>query len=92
MKWVSNPKVVRYTPIVTQVAFNVGTLMHIIRMWTEGSSTGQSFWGWWLANFALLLWCNWYRVFTPGQKIPIYTAVFSIIVNTIAALTVFILR
>jgi hypothetical protein len=92
MKFYRDPKIVKFTPIATLLAFNVGNVMHIVRMWSVGTSVGQSLWGWMLSIVALTLWCNWYIVFTPEQKIPFYTAAFSIVVNLAVALTVFILR
>ncbi|MBW3545141.1 MAG: hypothetical protein KY428_05990 [Bacteroidetes bacterium] len=72
MKFWKNPEIVKYTPVITTLLLETSTLSHIATMWVKGTAAGQSMLGWLLVFTALLLWYNWYSVFTPDQKFAKY--------------------
>lgn len=76
-----DPKYVKYTPILTLGLLESANVLQLIHMWSTGTSVGQSPWGWLCVNLALLLWLNWYTVFTPDQKLAIYGTCVGIVLN-----------
>lgn len=76
MKFYKNPELVKYTPFITTILLETSTLSHIYQMWREGTAAGQSFVGWLCVMTALVLWYNWYGVFTPEQKFARYSTLF----------------
>jgi hypothetical protein len=92
MRFYKNPEVVRYTPFLTTALLEISTFSHIIQMWTKGTSAGQSVIGFVLVICALILWFNWYGVFTPDQKFARYSTLFGIVMSSIAFISVLIFR
>lgn len=85
---VNDKRWIRYTPIVTTSFFQLATFGQIYQMVTQHTSAGQNPVSWLLGCISLGLWLNWYRVMTPDHKIPWYTALAGLIVNTIGLLVV----
>ncbi len=88
----SNQKYVKLTPVLTMALLEAGNISHIIRMWVQHSTEGTSLIGWCCINFALILWCNFYRVMTPNEKIAIYSSLFGITVNFCAIFSIIYIR
>lgn len=84
----SNPSVVRYTPILTVGLLEAGNLQQLCRMWSEGTSEGQSLWGWLSVNVALWLWWNFYRVCCPKERFAFWATVVGIWMNAAVIATV----
>jgi hypothetical protein len=55
-------------------------------------AAGQSLWGWLSVNIALLLWCNFYRVCCPAQKLAFWAPVVGWVLNSCVVLTVIYFR
>lgn len=81
----NNKEIWKHSPIASAIVFEISTIGHFIRMFVEKSSEGQSLISWFLVSVGLLFWVNWYRLFTPEQKIPRYVAIFSIFFHLVAA-------
>lgn len=86
--WISNKAIVKYTPIITSLLIESGVLSQMIRMWAMGSAMDQSLLGWIFVWCALLLWFNWYRVFTPDQKFAKWSTIGGLVINTMAIFTI----
>ncbi len=84
----SNPALVAKTPLVTVVLLENANIQQLWRMWTQHTAAGQSLWGWLSVNLALLLWCNFYRVCCPDQRIAYWATVVGWALNTCVVLTV----
>lgn len=87
MFW-NNQAVVKHTPIATTTLLEAANVQQLWRMWTEKTAAGQSLTAWISVNLALILWFNWYRVFTPDQKIAKWATAFGIFMNSLVILTV----
>jgi hypothetical protein len=85
-KWVTK------TPVVTVILLEGGNIQQLIRMWTERSSEGQSFWGWLQVNAALWLWWNFYRVMTPESRSAYWSPRTSIGINALVMASVLYFR
>lgn len=85
---INDKEIVKYTPVITTLLIESGAISQMIRMWKEGSADDQSLIGWFLIWCALLLWFNWYRVFTPEQKFAKWSTVGGMIVNALAIATI----
>jgi len=85
---ISDKAIVKYTPILTSLLIESGVVSQLIRMWVNGAAADQSLIGWILVWFALLLWFNWYRIFTPDQKWAKWSTVAGLAINTVAIFTV----
>lgn len=88
MKLLNNKDLVKHTPIATTILFESANLQHVFRMVSEHSSAGQSLAGWVTVNVALLLWFNWYRVFTPDNNIVKWTTITGMLLNTVVIGTI----
>lgn len=86
--WISNKAIVKYSPILTSIFIEGGVISQLLRMWGEGAAADQSLIGWILVWCALLLWFNWYRVFTPEQKWAKWSTIGGLAINTVAIFTV----
>ena len=62
MKFLNNPKLVEYTPLVAVPLLESANISQLWQMWSEWTAAGQSILGWCLVNAALFLWWNYYRV------------------------------
>lgn len=85
---ISNKSWVKHTPIVTTLLLEAANVQQIGRMWTEKTAAGQSLGGWVCVNLALILWFNWYRVFTPDQKIAKYSTLVGITINFMVIMSI----
>lgn len=88
MTFISDPKLVNKTPIITVLLLESANLGQIVRMWTEHTAAGQSLLSWISVNVALWLWGNFYRVCCPEQKYAIYANMMGICLNAAVILTV----
>lgn len=84
----SNKEIWKHSPIVTTLLLEGASIGQLIQMWTTRTAEGQSLWAWLAVEFALLLWFNWYRLFTPDQIIARYTCAFGLVMNFFVILTV----
>ena len=87
MFW-SDPKIVSKTPIITFLLLESANIQQLYRMWTTRTAEGQSLWGWCCVNLALLLFCNFYRVCCPTEKIAFWSTVIGVVINFMVILTV----
>lgn len=55
-KWLSDPKVVAKTPLVTTLLLENANVQQLWRMWHEHTAAGQSLWGWLLVLY-FRYWC-----------------------------------
>ena len=76
-------EIVKYTPILTTVLLESAAISQMIRMFREGAADDQSLLGWIMIWCALLLWFNWYRVFTPEQKFAKWSTIGGMVINTL---------
>lgn len=91
-KFWRNPEIVKYTPIATTILLETSTISHTVTMWYRGTSAGQSTVGWLLVMTALVLWYNWYGVFTPDQRFARYSTLFGMFTNVIAFISVILFK
>lgn len=84
---INKKQVLQYYPIIATVIFEISTVGQLIRMIHEQSALGQEPISWFLVVVGLFGWSYWYKVMTPENKIPMYTALFSGIFNIIGLLT-----
>jgi len=92
MNILNNPKIVKYTPVVSRVGFEIANIGFIIRMFHTHSSRDQNLISWVLLFFSLLLWANFYRVCTPDQWPARITSIIAAITNFAVLLTVIYFR
>ncbi len=85
MRFLDNKSIWVHSPIASAVVFEISTVGHFIRMLVEKSAAGQSLTSWLLVTVGLAFWVNWYRLFTPEQKIPRIVAMVSIFFHFVAA-------
>lgn len=88
MRFLSDPRWVDKTPILTTLLLEAANVQQLVRMWSEGSAEGQSITGWLSVNVALLLWLNFYRVVTPHATWAIRGTLFGVVMNAAVILTV----
>lgn len=88
MRFLSDKEIWKHSPIVTSLLLEGATVGQMFRMWTERTAAGQSLSSWVSVGVALLIWFNWYRIFTPEQKIARYTVALSLIFNVCVISTV----
>lgn len=92
MKVISNPDIVRYSPIAATILLESSTIGHIFRMWTTHTSEGQSLLSWIYVILALFLWLNWYRVITPTERFAKWSAVVGLVTSMFGLLSVIYFR
>jgi hypothetical protein len=92
MKVISNPNIVRYSPIVTTILLESSTIGHIFRMWLTRTSEGQSLLSWIYVILALTLWFNWYRVFAPTERLARWSTVVGMLTSSFGLFSVIYFR
>jgi uncharacterized protein with PQ loop repeat len=88
MKFLRNPQLVSYTPLVTTLIFEAANVGQLIEMWSKKTALGQSLFSWSIVTFALLLWLNFYTVKTPDEKWAIWATIVGILMNLVIVATV----
>jgi multidrug transporter EmrE-like cation transporter len=66
-RWLSNPRYVSWTPVITTGLLESANVAQLVEMWTERTAAGQNLWGWLMVTGALCCWYNYYRVITPTE-------------------------
>lgn len=69
---------VKYFPILATVMLDSAGIGHIVQMFKEQSSAGQSIFSYIMIIGALFLWEAFYRIRTPGEKFAVWSARFGI--------------
>ena len=82
MCW-NNHKWVCRTPLVTAILVESANISQLLRIWREGSSTGQSLLAWICVGIALLLRWNFYRVIAPSQWLARLCIIGSLLINAV---------
>lgn len=80
------------TPLLTTFLLEYANIGQLFRMWHERSALGQNLVSWMSVGLALILWCNFYRVFNPEQKFALRCTQFGVFMNALVILTVFYFR
>ncbi len=88
----SKPKFVSLTPIVTTLLLEAANVQQIWRMWVQRTAAGQSLTGWLCVNVALILWFNFYRVFTPKERFARWGTGVGILLNSAVIFSVLYFR
>lgn len=88
MRFLSDPKWVARTPLVTVCLLESANVGQLYRMWTQHSALGQNVWSWLMVNVALWLWGNFYRVLTPTAVWAYWANRVGIALNSAVVLTV----
>lgn len=88
LRFLSNPRWIKYTPAVSTVFIDGGAVGQIVQMIREQTAAGQNLWSWVSVTFMLCLWLNFYRVFTPDQKLAIWATALSIGLNSTIVATI----
>lgn len=87
--FVSDPKWVLRTPIVSVVLLEWANVQQLVQMWVlDHSAKGQSLGAWLSVQTALWLWLNFYRVITPDAKWAIRGTQLGITLNMAVCLSV----
>jgi uncharacterized membrane protein YbaN (DUF454 family) len=92
IEFFSNKQIWKNSPFFTTFLLETANVGQIMRMWTERTAAGQSLTSWICVGTALACWANWYRLFTPEQKIARNTCLFGMLVNATVISTVIYFR
>lgn len=79
---------VKYFPILATVLLDSASLGHILQMFEQRSSAGQSVMAYVMIIGALILWERFYKLRTPTETWAIWSARFGIVFNAVVLLIV----